>query len=121
MAYQGGRLPDGFRGLMVAVLDTTHYQDKGCRVSPHCLPDLDGSGQPIAGTGCPLEQCIYDAPSGPYGLRSYLQGYDDQCRLARSMRAQGSKIAAIALALKKTNRTVYRLLRDAESLEELPA
>lgn len=99
-------------------MDLTRYKDSGCRVAPHCLPDVDGKGDDVAGTGCPLERCIYEGPSAAYVLRDWLNGYDDKCRHAAQLRSTGLKILEIADTLKVNERTVYRLLRDAQTLTE---
>lgn len=97
-------------------MDLTRYKDNGCIVAPHCLPDFDRYGEAIPGTGCPLEQCVYDGPSASYVLRDWLNGYDSKCLHAAGLREQGMQIVQIAEALKVNERTVYRLLKDAKSL-----
>lgn len=76
-----GRLPED-----------TVYRDTGCEVSPSCLR-------------CPLDRCVYDEPDAR-DVELLLRQLQVQQQLS-----EGESIVAIADAMGRSKRMVYRYLR----------
>lgn len=71
------------------------YEDRGCDVSPSCLR-------------CPLAVCVYDMPKRTTGEAVSLR------EKAIAMANEGVEVDAIAKALGKSRRTVFRYLKGGE-------
>ena len=87
------------------------YPDTGCKVSPRCAPDFDQNNDPIPGTGCPLAECVFDAPLPGTALRAW-QG-DSWRAQAQALLASGAKRIEIQRQLGLSRSTIYRSLRTA--------
>ena len=92
-----------------ALPEGSAYPDTGCKVSPHCAPDFDQNNDPIPGTGCPLAECVFDAPLPGTALRAW-QG-DSWRAQAQALLASGAKRIEIQRQLGLSRSTIYRSLR----------
>ena len=80
---------DTTRGLP----ENTAYRDTGCDLAPSCLE-------------CPLALCKYDDPNRARRSRTVMRDTE-----IMRLFAEGLKVSAIALEVKISTRTVYRIIQ----------